>query len=296
MSHVNFHLNLGVSAIVVYFDRQELEWDVRLLDDPKVRIFHCGEDYWLEHCGSRHPTLDEKLIATMKDAQALATSLGFAWHMYLDNDELIHSARGDLEFLNEEGGSEPALCLRPLEAVARCDSDDPFGSCLFKKPMAKNNGLMQRLVYGKKAAFFNRGLLGHSEGKSIYRLPNTFEDYGLHFPIRMGKPMAPRYAKQANLLHFDCANYAAWRRKWGLRLSSAGIVAGMRAQRQAQHDAIKAAFAAGQGEALYYSLFGLKPAQRLALSGVGLLKKVRVDETKFAGPISLAGLDDLDID
>ena len=87
---VNYHLNIGVDKIILFFD-DPLDEGIEILSQYKnVCVFICSNEYWYEKTGSTRPiSLDERLVINVNEGAKTAENMGCNWILQIDSDELV---------------------------------------------------------------------------------------------------------------------------------------------------------------------------------------------------------------
>ncbi len=146
-------------------------------------------------------------------------------------------------------------------------------------------------VIGWRAQFLRNGLLGHDQGKSIYRLPLVSGVIGSHGPL--SGALADRSVilplDPGALLHFDSGSVPIWNEKWGLRLQGETVAVRVGRQRQAQEQLFGHALRqpAEKQEEFFRAFYSLDGDTQIRLQDAGVLTRVDVSE-QLTSPLVIA--------
>ena len=149
----------------------------------------------------------------------------------IDHDELIHPLNDLTDFLKSEGLDSKADLYRvsPLEAIFELPVDTlntPFEARWFRMLMSSDRDYKRRLRrlsfwLAVRLRFMNlfsrRGFLGHTQGKSVFRLSTPFTEWGQHNQKSDVVEISRKKFDRTNILHFDAMSYDHWYTKWHRR-------------------------------------------------------------------------------
>lgn len=275
---VDFYRAAGAETIFVYFDGP-----VDLLaglDLAGVELIECNEAFWQKTSGGRPAALAQGLWATHTRS---ANHHGSDWLLIVDADEFL-TGGSIRDMLAHVPGHVESLRVRNVEAVWGPGDDitKAFGSTHFRRPMPRRvSAVIAPVLYGPVAAFFNRGLVGHSDGKHFLRRGAAFTEIGSHDSFhgdrRLGQwahEVVPG-AEDMVIVHYDAVGFERWREKWRRRFSREMPSSTMSPKRAAQMPRIEAAISAGEAEALalFQKFYGLSRVQKAVLLALGRLER-----------------------
>lgn len=270
-----YYHGLGAAAVIIYNDGPA--GHLAHIEDSRTRIIACDDAFWHRR-GGRPAGLEERQAAVFADGVA---ECGTDWVLLCDGDEFVFGDRPIEQFLDWIPAEVESVRLRTVEAVwgPEDDADKPFGSTWFRtawdsRRVWRNLGA---LIYGRRARFFDDGLLGHVWGKQFLRAGRPYDRIGNHDAERGGMPLTVwahdlgRAGEGIYLGHFDAIGFARWRAKWQRRITRETQTSRISGNRAAQMEEIAKVFAAGEAPArrFFLDLYALTPWQRWMLARFG---------------------------
>ena len=248
MDFVNYHLNVGVNHILLYFDDPN-DFAIELLrNKKKVTCIPCTERHWqsieiIEH----RCILEKKQLSNIKHGKEILYGKGIRWGISIDSDELLFVCKKKKEknstiseILLEQSEKIGVIRVKSYESIITKDqynhrsfmakwfmvqpSDKKFFTLFFYKI----------LNYNRKGVINDEFFLGHTEGKSFFRVNLDFLKINQHSPIVKSKKVKYIESKELKLLHFDCMLYEKWKERWLWRVSGGINSVGMGPQRLKQ--------------------------------------------------------------
>src|SRR5262249_41683182 len=137
MMFVNYHLNIGIDKLVLFFDDPNDPAIDSLIDYSQVTCIPCDEGHWLKVSNRRPSTIEERQIANATLALEMAKESGCDWITHIDSDELIYPDGEIARILAEARGNIVRFDLR--EAVPERDYYESRFSevTLFKRPASR---------------------------------------------------------------------------------------------------------------------------------------------------------------
>jgi hypothetical protein len=303
---VNYHLNIGVDHIYLFFDDPTDAAADAVARRLRVTSVRCDLEYWNCHNSPTHRSINERQRLNARAGLDLARRAGFDWIVHMDSDELLYSEKRLDELLAEVPEEVHALKFPTLEGVVdRLEYDRAFEEIsLFKVHPARLGGNLritpeERTRLSGDAADFRRKLRwarllgcasisaagylrGHVEGKSAVRTSTDLQGLGCHEPIPTAKEtVRASVADAAWLLHFDCRGFASWKDKWQ-KLNSPGVeLSTHRRHNVERFAAISETRDAGRLSAFYKELYFVRPYDRFILTRLGLLRRLGLDPMLF---------------
>lgn len=272
----------GAASVTLYGDGPEDRAEA-VAGVPGARFVPCGPGFWDALGRGRPESVEARQVAVYEHALA---RLEADWLLPCDADELVfgEGAEAISRFLGAVPAGVPSVQVPSAEAVYGPGDalGAPWAARWFRLPTEDRAMLAE--AYGEDAALFQRGLLGHHEGKSFHRRGAALAWIGLHLAGRPGGGVASVPACDAapeawsgawpgaalRLGHYDALSLERWEAKWRARLSGAVRAALMGPERRAQMAVIGEALAAGRGAALFARLYALDERQAALLSARGL--------------------------
>lgn len=256
VSHfVQYHLNLGIDDILVFYDADDAQalrsYLCRHLNRGGYSVFAMSELPELQ----QHLT-PPRLFEPIQNAihQLAQKKARYPWLITLDADEFLFNDELDEATLAKIPDYVTSLRFPVAEAVWLPGDDPwkPFGSSGFRIPFtfrqpkklsSKIRKILPKIVYRKDHPFFPDNVSGHGQGRHIFRRDAVFDFIGPHHAEVGGKetshlanslPLAP---KKVLILHYDAISFDRWRTKIGRRVNGEILSHGMRTERQKMLDA-----------------------------------------------------------
>lgn len=274
---VDWYRRLGAARIRLYFDDPADPALAAMQGDPLVDALACTAEFW------RSLELTPEDRFTLRQNAALTHAYHDCredWLLVVDADELLHLTQG---FLPRRLARIPrrTQSLRVLPAE-HAHAPQESAVTTFRLPITRR---AVNEIYGPLADLFRRrhGLIGHSNGKSLYRCGIDGLRIRQHWAILPdGSQLAAREMGPDSgliLLHYIAADYAAWRAKLEWRLASSGFTYESRDQLEVL---LKASRDPETAYRQFYDLLhGLDPARKAQLQGVGGILEL---PTELAAP------------
>ena len=131
---VNYHLNIGMDHLYLYFDDPE-DVAIPLISRlPKVNCIRCDEAYWADVPETKRDSVIRRQGVNGTRALQMAREHGLDWLFHIDIDELIYSPSGIKNILSQAPDDNDTVVLQPLEAVPeQLEAGPPFVvSCYFR--------------------------------------------------------------------------------------------------------------------------------------------------------------------
>jgi hypothetical protein len=293
---VNYYLNLGAAAMVIYFDDpQDPAMDL-FREEPRVICRPCDDSHWLRLLGRPPRTFTERQVKNIEDGTSILRERGVAWIATIDVDELLYAPVPVANILSNVDGRIDIVLAKPLEAIHHEDMREglQFRSSWFREYTPElspeQKAVAERHMPGV-TEFGTCGCLGHRDGKSFFRSTAHVESYGPHLPRNKLKYLEKMTAADIALLHFDAITRETWERRWIARVTGVDVRTTLKDHRRRQHDHITRVLEA-EGRAGLSRVFDewhvYTPASVTALEQAGLLRKVTIPASCFAGPIRKA--------
>ena len=291
MMFVNYHLNIGIDKLILFFDDPNDPAIDSLIDYQQVTCIPCDQEHWRKVRNYQLSMMEERQIANANLALEIAKASGYDWITHIDSDELIYSEGEIARVLSEAKGNIVRFELR--EAVPERDYYKRVFSevTLFKKPASP---LKQRVAktFGCKRAFFG-GLFfrGHVASKSAVSLEADVKSLEIHSGT-LADPSIEN-TNRIKLLHFDCCGMDAWKTKWTRRLdgtaTSNSLTVGKH-NRYLQFEAFSTAHNEKSGRALldlYRRLYVVPSSAKHILGLLGMVERIHIDAELFDKPLGL---------
>jgi hypothetical protein len=290
---VNYHRNLGVDHIFLFFDdpaeAAEAEGPLSGRDGWLTR-FSCDDEHWRRlGLESRPPSPWRRQEHNADLAHRMAREMGLDWLIHIDGDELLHVDDRPGAALAGATSEADVVTFRVMEAVPEAlDYASGFREItLFRDwPRAARHRARIARRIGCEGAFLDGAYFRAHQLKSAVRLRSEIGHMGNHIPYEAeGRPLRTAYYPRVRLLHYDCGGYASWLRKWLPRIEGkvSNTGDGSRA-RQAEliRDAIERS-PEGPVEA-YRRIYWMRPREKAVLRALGLLRRIELPAALFAEP------------
>ena len=309
---VNYHLNIGIDHIYLFFDDPEDVAFKILSKYKKVTCFKCGLKHWntlrrndelVERVlpGRGYDSsfcLEERQQLNANFALKLARKNKYDWIVHMDSDELIYS-NGPLKkiFLKFEKSSD-ALRLLTLEAVP---GKLAYKNILREISLFRSFGAITRFYYTHKKmlqkiiprlkknegeskirlAYFN----GNTAGKSIVSINGKIKNLGIHEPVAMeNHKLIYVFPRKMFLLHFECKSFEDWKNKMIKFYDNPSDAIG---STEGAYPFLKKFVIAYKNNDIeemrniYKKKYFIPRWRRMILMSLGLLKRVRLDKKMF---------------
>jgi hypothetical protein len=212
LDFVNYHLNIGVDHIFLFFDDPL---------DSSVKEFEEYDDVTSISCTKKHydslnvkrsnPTVDRQR-ANANFIFKNATKKGFSWLCHIDIDELIYlkKHKNVKDLLKKINKNIDFIRIPALDAIPE--------KVKYKNFFKEVNLFMNN--FGKPSKLYFRG---HIAGKSIVHTSAKISDIDIHKPVtKKGKLKRKIIFLNARILHYNCCGFDDWKNKWIRRMNGVG--------------------------------------------------------------------------
>ncbi len=279
---VNFHLNIGIDCIVLFFDDPDDEAFKKFQYYPKVITICCDKVYWKENGGERPLAIEERQKININKGIEYLGEKGCSWSIHIDSDELVNPLKPIKSLLSENKADIVRFTV--LEAVAEKEEyENIFLPSLFRKQSRKEIVKLASKTGFFKAFFDGEFFRGHTASKAAVRIKPEFNNlYSIHGVDRT-VAASQEITKFIQLLHYDCVSLDDWRTKWDRRLDGSGIAVGMRSNRQRQMEFYKKAKDKNDNSLseLFNRLHNVRRRERPFLYVFNMLTRVNLDTNLF---------------
>jgi hypothetical protein len=306
MMFVNYHLNIGVDQMYLFFDDPADPAAEALADKKHVTCIRCDSDYWGGITSTSTQSINERQRLNAGVALVWARQFGIDWIIHIDSDELIYAEKPLHELLAEWPANLQVMKFATMEAVVdKYEYDRVFEEIsLFKvHPGVVGKKLFvsldERLRLSSKRQGFRRKvrmarllgctsisedayLRGHILGKSAVRTNANLDGLTCHEPVPgPGEELRATVAESAWLLHFECRGFESWQGKW-LKLHSIRLE--LASHRRRLIDRFMTVYESNDVSglsALYRRMYFLSSYERFILRRLGLLRRLQLDARLF---------------
>lgn len=316
---VNYHINIGIDHMFIFFDNPKDPAIDELRKYEKVTCFKCDENYIkkflsnesiLKNINPKNLTMASlsKSEVSFQDRLELNASIVYAtlnkndysWFFaHLDSDELIYSKKNIRNILSAFDREDNVICVPPLEAVVEKEKyDNIFG----ETELFKNFGIVFNVYYSNKAflkktfSFFRKNegsfgsvyFRGHAAGKSLVRVGTPIEKFAGHRPVLSNNSKFKfKAASGLHLLHFDSGDFEEWKNKWIGKHKRKNPTKSMNKTRIKIYKLFSKAYENGDTirlKKMYKKQYMLPNYTKPVLLFFGLLKRIRIKDSFFKKP------------
>ncbi len=272
---VAWHLSLGATEVILYFDRPDDLAAAVLEMVSQVRVIRCGTDHWAAHLGGR-PAKHQ--VRQVHNATHAYLDCEADWLVHCDADEYLWP---HVPIAAALAAVDPLADAAIVPVAERVYLPDTAGGSIFngafRRPFV-GSAAAGAALFGKGYAMTHRGLTGHAQGKAFSRTGR-----GLKLSIHRPRPhdaLLTEKLSGVELLHFDGLTRGQWIFKLLRKADHFAHRGGMEPSphRQRQIDAIRADPDAAA--ALHDQLKSVSGARLAALRANGLLLEADLDPGK----------------
>lgn len=286
----NFHLTAGAERLYVVLDSPPPGFADSLPQHPRIDWQVVDQPTWDALYPAGSANVERKQQDSFRWTARRALADGHDHLAFIDADELLFLARPfrDLVAAHPEA-SALTVRVREMWFEEGAAPSGPFSATLGLRS-SSIRAINWSAALGWRAQYLRNGLLGHTGGKSIYRLPLVSGAIGLHFPLGAALAASAQTipAGDGALLHFDAGDLSIWNEKWGLRLQGQTRAVKLAAQRLAQEQLFARALRQppeGQ-QAFFEEFFSLDADTQARLEDKGVLTRIQVG-AELAGPFAV---------
>lgn len=273
---VNYHLNIGIDNVILFFDDPKDEAVALFEGYPQVTCTICTDGYWRSELGKKPDSIEARQVYNVNNGVKLAQDKGCGWVAHIDSDELIFNVGADSLIIQLEESNADIVKMSVREAVAEQEeSDHIFQSKWFKKPVSAEK-IETAFKYGcKNAIFQGEYFRGHLDSKAFVKIGPKIKKYGIHYPMECDEGVLVRQTEDIKLLHYDCVSFEAWNLKWNRRLDGSALAKKMRKNRKTQFQEFEQAKNQGhdQLQSLFRRMHIVSKKEKIVLRLLGMLEK-----------------------
>lgn len=289
---VNYHLNIGVDQIILFFDDPDDKGFDIFSNYKHVRCIKCDSKYWfIKNKGKRPEGIFTRQVKNVNHAVKHYLKRGYEWVIHIDSDELLRPIKPIRNVL-ENMGNYDAIRFRIFEAVSENLSYETiYEPTLFRvMPDKKQRASAKKL--GCKAAFFEgRYFRADIASKMAIRINPEIKLYKVHNAIKHKGELSVLNTNEIQLLHFDCVDFASWSEKWNRRLDGSAPTPNLQNSRKAQLDMYIDAKNKGENSLtdLFRQLHMIPKSEQGHLFSLEMLERIQLNpelfnKTKHCGP------------
>lgn len=282
---VNYHLNMGVDHIILFFDDSKDVGIKSFYQYAQVTTVSCSSGYWKERTGDRPRSIEERQTVNVNQGAKYLSLQKCNWLIHIDCDELLNTSRPIKQVISRFNAD--VIRFAVLEAVAEQEKyDNIFLPTLFKKKNLKLQVIVAERLGCSNAIFDGEYFRGHTASKTAVRItPHMEGNYGIHGPKKLlGNTVVNTDAIQ--LLHFDCVDIDEWKIKWDRRIDGTGMALHMRDNRKKQMLLYENAKKEGNESLsiMFNKMHNIQKRERLILYILGMLTRINIDKRLFDVP------------
>jgi len=283
-SFVNYHLNIGIDRLYLFFDDPyDPSIDI-FLKRPNITVVKCTSAHWKKIGCNENSDIEIRQTLNADLALAWAKLEGIDWITHIDADELIYTEKQSIKSILSTLNKDTSYLWMPtLEAIpSKLETVNPFTEINnFKIPQENNTINLDKL---SSTLFYNEYFRGHIGGKSFARTQGKIKSLRIHKPepVRNNK-LIENTIKNSMLLHYDCYDYKSWLEKWRRRYDGSARFTG-RDNRNKQFEEFKVVFENNRTDALLalYKKLHLIPQDTIELlKKLGYAKNININARLF---------------
>jgi len=291
---VNYHLNIGIDHIFLFFDNPN-DLNIKIFStNAQVTAIACTQEHWRKVGCSFDSDIEIRQKANANYAIEMAIEKKLCWITHIDIDELIYSKYSFKTIIEKSPENTPYIWLKPYEAIPSsmiCQS--PFQQITQFKVLSKTN--LEKLMQENNRDLLSNILYsgqyfrGHIGGKSIVNISTKnarakIQCLGIHKPTFINNKNLKVFTdKELHLLHYDCYDFNNWITKWTRRYDGTATFNG-RMNRKKQYHKFEKSYQTGSNKALltlYQRFYHLSHTEKELLMQYSLIKEITIPKSLF---------------
>lgn len=279
---VNYHLNVGIDHIILFFDDPLDEGINAFAQYEKVSTVKCSSAYWLEKTDKRPEFISERYIINVNEGVKLALEKNCNWIIHIDSDELINPLKELKQVLSDTNAE--AVRFSILEAVSENEKyDHIFQPILFKKNPNRLQVYLAKFLGCSNVFFDNQYFRGHTASKMAVKISPDIKQYRVHNAEKYYGKLIIENSNEIQLLHYDCVGINTWMMKWDRRLDGTGKSKTLGEQRKKQLVLYEQTKVKGKKDLslLYQKLHMIPMREQVVLYRLGMLKTIKLKQKLF---------------
>jgi hypothetical protein len=211
--YVNYHLNLGIDEVILFFD-DPLDEGIKFFSNYKnVTVVPCSSEYWTQKTKKRPPISLGRQIVNVNEGVKIATSKNCTWMTHIDCDELIYPLKDIKQVLRN--CQADALKFSLMEAVSEQETyEHIFIPTLFKKIPNKLQIWAAKILGCSQCFCEGEYFRGHNSSKMLIKISPKIKKYGIHQPEQWDDDTIIKEIKELRLLHYDSIGLSNWKAKF----------------------------------------------------------------------------------
>jgi len=314
---VNYHLNIGIDHIFLFFDDPSDPAADILLEEKRVSCIRCDSNYWADLAGNiskSNLSINARQEINSRVAIKKSRQEDYQWICHIDGDELIYAPQGIKEAIgfissNVQISKFPVFEVIPEKLSVESIFQDlryfkqaplvlPKNKSLYLDPSEYLFYYKNFILYRLKKLWsgisgcslvFEDFIKGHSIGKSIARTNSRIITFHSHFPLT-DDPGRLKFNLHPNvtILHYDSPDYNRWKTKWEIRYKNIknGIIPmNLSRHRQDQFHKFSKVYEYGNENELielFTKDYIISPSNREILQRTGLVSEILLPSELFS--------------
>lgn len=290
LEFVSYHLNIGIDHIFLFFDNPKDKNFSLFLVNKQVTSIACTDEHWQKLGFPKPDYIETRQKANANYAINLAQKKHIKWIMHIDIDELVYPEKPLKELLEYTPNDISYIWMRPYEAVPNnIEHSSAFQEInLFKvysDSKIKHLIDMENKTHLKNILYQGQYFRGHTGGKSLVNLAKSenIKCLGIHRPVFRCKDVKSLEISNLSLLHYDCATFKSWLKKWERRYDGSATFNGRRNRKEQYNEFIKAYLSDSEQKLmmLYQRYYILTNEEKKLLNKHGLIRKTNIPNYLF---------------
>ncbi|WP_354635175.1 glycosyltransferase family 2 protein [Planktothricoides raciborskii] len=284
--YVNYHLNIGIDEIILFFDDPLDEGIKFFANYENVTVVPCSSEYWTQTTEPRPPIVLDRQITNVNEGVKIAISKNCSWMTHIDCDELIYPLRDIKQVLRD--CQADGLNFHVMEVVSEQETyEHIFMPTLFKKRPNKLQIWAAKMLGCSQSFCGGQYFRAYETSKMLIKISPKIKKYGIHEPEECADDTIIKQSHELRLLHYDSVGLSNWKAKFERRAQE--LVEGdnlyefFAKHRVTQFQAYLQARSEGDSQlvALYKRLYIMSKGQKQILFFLGMLEKVILNQDFF---------------
>ncbi len=278
---VNYHLNIGVDYMILFFDDPDDECIKLFTKFDKVIAIPCTDEYWQDTNNKRPGTMSNRQIVNVNEGARILESKRCEWLINIDSDELLNPLL-PLKAVFAKSNAD-IIRFSLFEAVSESETyDHIFIPTLFRKKSNQLQITLAKILGCSNAIYDGEYLRGHRLSKIAVRISKKIDQYRIH-KVLGSKDLIREETKKIQLLHYDGVGMDSWKLKWDRRLDGTAKEISLRDNRKKQMRLYKNAKQNGNIElkSLFKRMHFIPEQEKKYLYILGMLKKIKLKPELF---------------
>ncbi|GGK80891.1 glycosyltransferase family 2 protein [Amphritea balenae] len=279
---VNYHLNLGIDKIILFFDDPKDEGIDFYSDNKKIITIPCSDLYWskISSTKTKPETVVQRQIANLNHiGLQILKGENCKWVIHIDCDELLRPLDNIKTILKRS--KEDVLVFDLLEAYPTKENySNIFSPTIFKRLSSNKKINIAKLLLCSNAIYNDEYFRGHTRSKTAVRISPKVKRYKIH-RHKGHERLIVRHTKDIQLLHYDCVGINDWKVKWDRRIDGTGKSTTIRKNRKQQLNEYINAKEKNTLSSLYKRMHRLRKSEYLQLFSLRMITQVKLNKELF---------------